>query len=92
MLRPHAHRLEQLDAGDAGGAGAVHHQLGVAQFAAGEMAGVDQPRRGDDGGAVLVVMEHRDIHQFPQPLFYDETFRRLDVFQVDAAEAGQKTH
>ncbi len=72
----------------AGRAGAVHHQLGVAQFAAGQMAGIDQPRRRDDGGAVLVVVEHRDVHQLAQPLLDHEAFRRLDVFQVDAAEAG----
>ena len=90
MFRPHAHRLEQFDAGDACRPGAVDHKLGVAQLAAGQVAGVDQPRGGDDGGAVLVIVEHRDIHQLPQPLLYDETFRRLDVFQVDAAEAGQE--
>ena len=71
-------------------AGAVDHQLGVAQFAAGQVAGVDQPGRGDDRGAVLVVVEHRDVHQFAQPLLDDEAFRRLDVLQVDAAEAGQE--
>ena len=75
-----------------GRAGAVHHQLGVAQFAAGEMAGVDQPRRRDDGGAVLVVVEHRDVHQLAQPLLDHEAFRRLDVLQVDAAEAGEEAH
>ena len=90
MLWPHAHRLEQFDAGDAGGTGAVDHQLGVAQFAAGEVAGVDQPGGGDDRGAVLVIVEHRDIHQLAQPLLDDEAFRRLDVFQVDAAEPGQE--
>ena len=92
MLRPHAHRLQQLDARDAGRTGAVHHQLRVAQFAAGEMAGIDQSRRGNDGGAVLVVMEHRDVHQLAQPLLDHEAFRRLDVLQVDAAEAGEEAH
>ena len=75
-----------------GRAGAVHHQLRVAQFAAGEVAGVDQPRRGDDRGAVLVVVEHRNVHQLAQPLLDHEAFRRLDVLQVDAAEADEEAH
>ena len=90
MLRPHAHRLQQLDARDAGRTGAVHHQLRVAQFAAGEMAGIDQSRGSNDCGAVLVVVEHRDVHQFAQPLLDHEALRRLDVLQVDSAEAGEE--
>ena len=81
-----AHRLEKLRAGDAGGARAVDHELGLRHVAAGQMQGVDQARRGDDRGAVLVVMEDRNVHQLPQALLDDEAFRRLDVFQVDAAE------
>ena len=73
-----------------GGTGAVHHQLRIAQFAVGQVAGIDQAGSSNDGGAVLVVMEHRNVHQFAQPLLDDETFRRLDVFQVDAAEAAQE--
>ncbi len=92
VFRPHAHRLKQLDARDAGRAGAVHHQLRVAQIASGEMAGIDQSRGGDDCGAVLVVVEHRDVHQFAQPLLDHEALRRLDVLQVDAAEAGKEAH
>ncbi len=53
----------------------------------GEVAGVDQAGGGDDRGAVLVVMEDRDVHKFAQALLDDEAFRRLDVFQVDPAEA-----
>ena len=86
----HAHRLQQLDAGNAGRTGAVHHQLGVAEFAAGEVARVDQARGGDDGGAVLVVVEHRDVHELAQALLDDEALGSLDVFQVDAAEAGEE--
>ena len=48
---------------------------------------VDQAGGGDDGGAVLVVMEDRDVEQFAQPLLDDEAFRRLDVLEIDAAPA-----
>ncbi len=56
--------------------------------AAGEIERVDQAGGGDDGGAVLVVVEHRDVHQLAQALLDDEAFRRLDVLEVDAAEGG----
>ena len=51
------------------------------------------PASADDGGAVLVVVEDRDIDQLAQALLDDETLGRLDVFQVDAAEGRRdQTH
>ena len=86
--RLEADRLEQFEAGDAGGAGAVADQLGVVDLAAGQIERVEQAGGGDDRGAVLVVMEHRDVQQLAQALLDDEAFRRLDVFEIDAAPAG----
>ena len=83
-----ADRLEQFEAGDAGGARAVAHQLGGRDLATGQIERVEQAGGGDDGGAVLVVMEDRDVHQLAQALLDDEAFRRLDVFEIDAAPAG----
>jgi hypothetical protein len=40
----------------------------------------------DDRGAVLVVVEDRDLHALAQLALDDEALRRLDVFQIDAAE------
>ncbi len=79
--------LEQFEAGDAGGAGAVADELGRLDVAAGEIERIDQAGRRDDGGAVLVVVEHRDIEQLAQPLLDHEAFGRPDVLQVDAAPA-----
>ena len=88
-----AHRLQQLDAGDRGGAGAVDHHLDPVELAAGQVQRVDQPGRGDDRRAVLVVVEHRDVEQLAQPLLDDEALRRLDVLEIDAAEGRvQKAH
>ena len=53
---------------------------------AGELQRVEQRRAGDDGGAVLVVVEDRDLHGPLQLLLDVEALRRLDVLQVDAAE------
>ena len=82
----HAERFQQFDAGDACRPGAVHHQFGVFDLAPGQVQRVDEPGGGDDGGAVLVVVKHRDIHDLAQLAFNQEAFRRLDVLQVDAAE------
>jgi hypothetical protein len=40
----------------------------------------------DDRGAVLVVVEDRDLHALAQLALDVEALGRLDVFQVDAAE------
>ena len=58
----------------------------VFDVAAGELQRVDQAGGGDDRGAVLVVMEDRDVHQLAQPLLDDEAVGRLDVLEIDAAE------
>ncbi len=87
VLGREADRLEQFEAGDAGRAGAVADELGGLDVAAGEIERVDQAGGRDDRGAVLVVMEHRDVEQFPQPLLDDEALRRLDVLEIDAAPA-----
>src|SRR5215468_5784841 len=55
--------------------------------APGEVERVEQARERDDGRAVLVVVEHRDVEQLAQALLDDEAFGRLDVLQVDAAPA-----
>ena len=36
---------------------------------------------------MLIIVENRHIEQFAQLLLDDETFRRLDVFQIDPAPA-----
>ena len=81
-----AHGLEELDAGDCGGAGAVDHEFHVAQRAAGDVEGVDQAGRSDDRGAVLVVVEHRDVHGLAELLLDDEAAGGFDVLEVDPAE------
>ena len=85
--------LKQFQAGDAGGAGAVADQFGILDRAPGEFERVDQAGRGDDGGAVLIVMEDRNVEQFAQLLLDDEAFRRLDIFEIDAAPSlAEKFH
>ena len=80
-------RLEQFETGDARRARAVAHQLGRFDVASREIERVDQAGGRDDRGSVLVVVEHRDVEELPQPLLDDEALRRADIFEVDAAPA-----
>ncbi len=86
ILGREAHRLDEVEAGDAGGPCPVADELGLANVPAGELDGVQHPGRGNDRGAVLIVMEHRNVHELAQPLFDDETLGSLDVLEIDAAE------
>ncbi len=45
-------------------------------------------RCGDDGRAVLVIVEHRDVQALGQLALDVETFRRFDVLEIDATEGG----
>ena len=79
--------------GDARAARAVDDHLGFADVLFHHAQGVDQRRADDNGGAVLVVMEHGNIANFLQALFNFKAPRRGDVLQVDAAEgAGNQVH
>ena len=85
--------LQQFETGDAGGAGAVADELGGLDVASGQVQRIDQSGGRNDRGAVLVVMKDRDVEQFAQALLDDETFRGLDVFEIDAAPAlAEKFH
>src|SRR5690606_7027933 len=86
VIRRETHRLDQFDARNAGRARAIADQLRRLHVATRDRKRIDQTGGRDDGGAGLVVMKDRDVHQFAQALFDDEAFRGLDVFKVDAAE------
>ena len=89
----HAHRLDQRGTGDGSSARAIDHDLDLIQLAPGQVASVEQARRRNDRGAVLVVVKNRYVHQFLQALLDDETFRRPDIFKIDAAKRGPEiTH
>ena len=85
-----AHGLDQLRTGDSGSPGTVDDQPALVQRAAGDLDRIDEAGGSDDGGAVLVVVEDRDVEQLAQALLDDEAFGRLDVLEVDAAEGGAK--
>ena len=90
VVRRQSHRLEQFHTRDRRRAGAVDDHPDVVNPPIGQMHCVHQARSGDDRGAVLVIVEDGDVHQFPQAGLDDETVRCLDIFKVHAAKAGAK--
>ena len=60
----------------------------ILQFFPRQFTGIEQGRPGNDGGAVLVVVKHGNVHRFFQCLLDLETLGSLDIFQIDAAERG----
>ena len=64
------------------------HDLDLGDVLADQPHGVDDGGGDDDGGAVLVVMEHRNVHALAQRLLDFKAVGGLDVFEIDAAEAG----
>ncbi len=79
-------RTMQIEAGDRRGAGARAHQLDLGDVLADDLEPVEDRRPGDDRGAVLVVVEHRDLHPLAELALDVEAVGRLDVLEVDAAE------
>ncbi|KEH12384.1 hypothetical protein GY15_21180 [Delftia sp. 670] len=77
-----------VHAGDGGGAGTGDGDLDVADLLVHQLQPVEQGGAGDDGRAVLVVMEHGDVHALGQLLLDVEALGRLDVLEVDAAQRG----
>ena len=80
--------MHQAQAGQRGSARARNRQLHCADVLADQFQPIEQRRRGNDGRAVLVVVEHRDAHAFGQLFFDVKAFRRLDVFEIDAPQRG----
>ena len=88
ILARHAELDQQAQAGQCGRAGARGHQFDLFRVFAHHLHGVEQRRADDDGGAVLVVVEDRDLHALTQTALHIKAIWRLDVFQVDTAKGG----
>ena len=80
--------LEDLDDGDPGRPRPRQHHPDPGQVLADHPQGVGQGGQDHDGGAVLVVVEHRDVERLPQAALDLEAAGGGDVLQVDPAVAG----
>ena len=78
---------QQVHAGQRRRTRATDYQLDLVQLLADDREPVQRSRRNNNGGAVLVVMEHRDLHARAQLALDLETLGRLDVLEIDAAKS-----
>ena len=93
VLDAQAHRHQQIDAGQSRGTGAGGDKAHVLQRLALQQQAVADRGGDSDRGAVLIVVEHRDLHAPAQFGFDAEAFGRLDILQVDRAEGRfQRRH
>ncbi len=81
-----SHDFQQLNTSNRCGAGAIANNLDAFHVATGQVKRIDQTRSGNDGGAMLIIMENRNIQLVTKLLFNDKTFRCLDIFEVDSAK------
>ena len=86
VLALRAERDQQIEAGERRGTGAGADDLDIFELLAVQQQRVLDRRADDDRRAVLVVMEHRDLHALLELRLDLEALRRLDVFEIDAAE------
>ena len=85
---PHAGGEQDLRDRDPRRAEADDQHVEVLDLLAGELDRVEQGGEHDDRGAVLVVVEDRDVEAGLQALLDLEAAGRADVLEVDAAERG----
>ena len=77
---------QQVDACQGRRTGAADDHFDLRNALADDLQSVEACGADDDGGAMLIVMEHRNFHAAAQFALDDETFRRLDILQIDGAE------
>src|SRR5471032_2898908 len=87
-----AQRDQQVQAGDRRCTGAGDGYFDFIDILAYQFQAVQDAGRDDDGRAMLVVVEDRNVHALAQLLLDVEAVWRLDVFQVDAAEGRLHAH
>src|SRR5690606_13271270 len=79
---------QQLHAGNGSRTGAQTYDPGIFQLLVRQLQGVDHRGRGDNGSAVLIVVEHRNVALLDQRTLDLEALGRLDILEVDAAEGA----
>ena len=79
-------RLDEVEARNAGGPGAVANKARRVDVAARKVNGVDHARGGNYRCSVLVIVKYWNVHHFAQALFNVKALGRLDVLEIDSAE------
>ena len=89
----HAHFDQHVQAGNTGCTAACGHDLDVFELLARDVKGIFGGSTDDNGRAMLIVVENRDIHALAADTLNHETIRGLDVFQIDCPKRWlQRAH
>ena len=66
----------------------VYHNPHIFYLLACYLKRIQQTRTWNNRCTMLIIMHHRDVEFFLQPLFYLKTLRSLYIFQVNTSECG----
>ncbi len=89
----HTQRHQQVEAGNGRSARAGDHQPHVGDIFLHHAQAIKHRGGTDDRRAVLIVVEHRNIHALAQFLFDVEALRRFDILQIDPTKGRlQRRH
>ena len=86
ILAEHPQFQQHVQTGDPGSTAAGGHDLDLVKAFPGHMQRVGGGGPDHDGGAVLIVVKHRNRHPLAAQLFHHETVGGLDILQIDRAK------
>ncbi len=86
VVQRHAHLVQHHQAGHARRPCAEPDDPDILRALARDPQRILGRRRDHDGGAVLIVVKHRNAHPFAADPLDGEAFGRLDVFEIDRPE------
>ena len=81
------HAVDEARDGLSGSTGTVDDEPYLREVAARELERIDERGDDDDGRAVLIIVEYRDVELLAEFIFDIEALRCLDILKVYAAKA-----
>ncbi len=82
-----AYSLQQAGNSHTGSTSTIYYYLGILELLSYQLEAVHQGRYYNDGSAMLIIMEYRNVHGFLQAVLNVKALRSLDILQIDAAKA-----
>jgi hypothetical protein len=78
----------EFETSDSCSSGTINHYPHILDLLFLDFKGIDEASKAHDGSAVLVVVEHRDVHVLFKFFFNIEAVWTFDIFKVNTGEAG----
>ncbi len=79
--------MQQINGRDSSSTCARHYNSCIFDLSPGQVAGIYEAGKADNCCPMLVVVEHRDVHQLLESVLNDEAVGRFDILKVDATKA-----